>query len=129
VRDRHVRTGEAEHLKRARRLSSVVKLNPTLQGPTEQRRELTEQLAYNGVPGVVVGVVSRNGLVWAKGYGTTEFDMSEARRNALVAAARQSMQDWLSAPPRAMQPAGPAAAAMAARALRRADAVALDLLE
>jgi predicted acylesterase/phospholipase RssA len=65
----------------------------------------------------------------AKGYGTTEFDMSEARRNALVAAARQSMQDWLSAPPRAMQPAGPAAAAMAARALRRADAVALDLLE
>jgi CubicO group peptidase (beta-lactamase class C family) len=31
----------------------------------------TEQLAYNGIPGVVVGVVSRNGLVWAKGYGTT----------------------------------------------------------
>ncbi len=31
-----------------------------------------EQLAYNGVPGVVVGVVSRSGLVWAKGYGTTD---------------------------------------------------------
>ncbi len=30
-----------------------------------------EQLSYNGVPGVVVGVVSRDGLVWAKGYGTT----------------------------------------------------------
>lgn len=30
-----------------------------------------EQLAYNGVPGVVVGVVSRDGLVWAQGYGTT----------------------------------------------------------
>jgi predicted acylesterase/phospholipase RssA len=65
----------------------------------------------------------------AKGYGTTEFDMSEARRNALVAAAREAMQSWLTAPPRAMQPAGPAAAAMAARAARRADAVALDLLE
>ena len=65
----------------------------------------------------------------AKGYGTTEFDMSEARRNALVAGARSAMQDWLAAPPRAMQPAGPAAAAMAARATRRADAVAIDLLE
>ncbi len=31
-----------------------------------------EQLAYNGIPGVVVGVVSRSGLVWAKGYGTTD---------------------------------------------------------
>jgi predicted acylesterase/phospholipase RssA len=65
----------------------------------------------------------------AKGYGTTEFDMSEARRNALVAGARTAMQDWLAAPPRAMQPPGPAAAAMAARAVRRADAVAIDLLE
>lgn len=33
-----------------------------------------EQLAYNGIPGVVVGVVSRNGLVWAKGYGTTDLE-------------------------------------------------------
>jgi predicted acylesterase/phospholipase RssA len=65
----------------------------------------------------------------AKGYGTTEFDMSEARRNALVAGARAAMQDWLAAPPRAMQPPGPAAAAMAARAVRRADAVAIDLLD
>jgi len=65
----------------------------------------------------------------AKGYGTTEFDMSEARRNALVAGARAAMQGWLSAPPRAMQPAGPAAAAMAARAARRVDAVAIDLLD
>ena len=31
-----------------------------------------EQLDYHGVPGVVVGVVSRGGLVWAKGYGTTD---------------------------------------------------------
>jgi len=65
----------------------------------------------------------------AKGYGTTEFDMSEARRNALVAAARTAMQGWLLAPPRAVQPPGPAAAAMAAQAARRADAVAIDLLE
>ena len=65
----------------------------------------------------------------AKGYGTTEFDMSEARRNALVEAARQAMQGWIAAPPRAIQPPGPAAAAMAARALRRADSVAIDLLE
>jgi len=65
----------------------------------------------------------------AKGYGTTEFDMSEARRNALVAGARRAMQNWLAAPPRAMQPLGPDAAAMAARAERRCDAVAIDLLE
>jgi len=65
----------------------------------------------------------------AKGYGTTEFDMSEARRNALVEAARQAMQGWIAAPPRAIQPPGPAAAAMAARALRRADSVAIDLLD
>lgn len=32
----------------------------------------TEQLAYNGVPGVVVGVVSGGRLAWAKGYGTTD---------------------------------------------------------
>lgn len=31
-----------------------------------------EQLAYNGVPGVVVGVVSGGKLAWAKGYGTTD---------------------------------------------------------
>ena len=31
-----------------------------------------EQLAYDGVPGVVVGVVTRDGLAWAKGYGTTD---------------------------------------------------------
>jgi CubicO group peptidase (beta-lactamase class C family) len=31
-----------------------------------------EQLAYNGVPGVVVGVVSGGRLAWAKGYGTTD---------------------------------------------------------
>ena len=65
----------------------------------------------------------------AKGYGTTEFDMSEARRNALVEAARQAMQGWIAAPPRAIQPPGPAAAAMAARAVRRADSVAIDLLD
>jgi D-alanyl-D-alanine carboxypeptidase len=31
-----------------------------------------EQIAYNGVPGVVVGVVSGGKLAWAKGYGTTD---------------------------------------------------------
>jgi len=31
-----------------------------------------EQLDYNGVPGVVVGVVSRDGLAWAKAYGTSD---------------------------------------------------------
>lgn len=31
-----------------------------------------EQLAYHGVPGVVVGVVSGGKLAWAKGYGTTD---------------------------------------------------------
>ena len=32
------------------------------------------------------------------GYGTTEFDMSEERRAALVAAGRQSMRQHLSRP-------------------------------
>jgi NTE family protein len=64
----------------------------------------------------------------ARGYGTTEFDMSEARRNALVAAARQAMQDWLAAP-RPSAAIGPAAAAAAARSARRNDAIALDLLD
>ena len=31
-----------------------------------------EQLAYHGIPGVVVGVVSGGKLAWAKGYGTTD---------------------------------------------------------
>jgi predicted acylesterase/phospholipase RssA len=34
----------------------------------------------------------------AKGYGTTEFDMSEERRNALVAAGRDAMAAYLDTP-------------------------------
>jgi len=36
----------------------------------------------------------------AKGYGTTEFDMDEARRGDLVEAARRAMERWLATAPR-----------------------------
>jgi len=42
----------------------------------------------------------------AKGYGTTEFDMSEDRRNALVAAGRQAMADYFDKQPVAAKTKG-----------------------
>jgi predicted acylesterase/phospholipase RssA len=65
----------------------------------------------------------------AKGYGTTEFDMSEARRNALVEAARQATRAWLVTAPRTVPPMGFGPGAPATKASRRADAIALDLLD
>lgn len=63
----------------------------------------------------------------AKGYGTTEFDMSETRRNSLVAAGRQAMSDYLdsrllAAAPRGIDPDQ-------ARVRRLADRTALRILE
>jgi len=65
----------------------------------------------------------------AKGYGTTEFDMSEARRNALVEAARKATREWLITAPRTVPPMGFGPGAPATKASRRADAIALDLLD
>jgi predicted acylesterase/phospholipase RssA len=65
----------------------------------------------------------------AKGYGTTEFDMSEARRNALVEAARKATREWLVTAPRTVPPMGFGPGAPATKASRRADAIALDLLD
>ena len=50
---------------------------PPANGPLAEASALydlwaAEQLAYHGVPGVVVGVVSGGKLAWAKGYGTTD---------------------------------------------------------
>jgi len=65
----------------------------------------------------------------AKGYGTTEFDMSEARRDALVEAARTATRQWLATAPRAVPPMSFGPGAPATKASRRADAIALDLLD
>jgi hypothetical protein len=65
----------------------------------------------------------------ARGFGTTEFDMSEARRNALVEAARESMRNWLATAPRVVPPKAFGPGAPATKASRRADAIALDLLD
>jgi predicted acylesterase/phospholipase RssA len=62
----------------------------------------------------------------AKGYGVTEFDLSDARRDTLVAAGEQSMRDYLDivelAPPMALTAPG------AIHFTRAADAVAARIL-
>jgi predicted acylesterase/phospholipase RssA len=73
-------------------------------------------------PGIIVRLPAR-------GYGTTEFDMSEARRNALVEAARVSMREWLRTAPRTTVGFGFGPGAPPTVASRRADAIALDLLD
>lgn len=65
----------------------------------------------------------------AKGYGTTEFDMSEARRNAPVESARQAPRAWLLTAPRSVPPMSFGPGAPATKASRRADSIALDLLD
>jgi NTE family protein len=59
----------------------------------------------------------------AKGYGTTEFDMDEAKRGALVEAARRAMETWLATAPRTVTGFGFAPARN-----QKATAVALDIL-
>jgi predicted acylesterase/phospholipase RssA len=59
----------------------------------------------------------------AKGYGTTEFDMTATRRNALVAAGRAAMADYFDNPP------VPAKALPGQRAPTRSDRVALEILQ
>ncbi|RIK37913.1 MAG: hypothetical protein DCC55_22785 [Chloroflexi bacterium] len=64
----------------------------------------------------------------AAGYGTTEFDMSEPRRNALVDAGRVAMRDYLDRPPvAAAVPRGEEDVA-AQQAQQRADHIASNLL-
>lgn len=65
----------------------------------------------------------------AKGFGTTEFDMSEARRDALVESARRATREWLLTAPRTVPPMSFGPGAPATKASRRADAIALDLLD
>ncbi len=62
----------------------------------------------------------------AQGYGTTEFDMSDARRDALVAAGRAAMQRYLAALPK--QPRVPEPGKME-RADHIADRIAGRILE
>jgi predicted acylesterase/phospholipase RssA len=64
----------------------------------------------------------------AAGYGTTEFDMSEARRAALVDAGRAAMAAWFDRAA-AVAAAPRARAAIAGPAGSRADRLAIELLE
>jgi NTE family protein len=65
----------------------------------------------------------------AQGYGTTEFDMSDERRTALIEAGRNAMRAYFDqAEPFAMAVPGGAEDAEAARAQRSADRIALRLL-
>lgn len=65
----------------------------------------------------------------AGGYGTTEFDMSDERREALVAAGRNAMRAYLDRPP--VAPATPRGmeAGDQAHARQTADRIALRLLQ
>jgi predicted acylesterase/phospholipase RssA len=64
----------------------------------------------------------------AQGYGTTEFDMSEERRKALIEAGRNAMRDHFKRAPAEAVTLGPGDAEVA-RAKRSADTIALRLLE
>jgi hypothetical protein len=61
----------------------------------------------------------------AKGYGTTEFDMSEERRTALVDSARRAMRDHLA---RARAAPRGAATRGAGDDVARTDRIALEIL-
>jgi hypothetical protein len=60
----------------------------------------------------------------AAAYGTTEFDMSPARRDALVGAGRTAMGAYLDAPRGLV----PTAAAPGERPITHADRLALNIL-
>lgn len=62
----------------------------------------------------------------AKGYGTTEFDMDDARRSALVAAGREAMARHLDDASRPPAPAAPAAPAAYAKSFQLPMAGATD---
>ncbi len=64
----------------------------------------------------------------AQGYGTTEFDMSDARRDALVAAGRRAMQEHLDRPQPAADIGAPGLPAMD-QVQRIANRVATRILE
>jgi predicted acylesterase/phospholipase RssA len=62
----------------------------------------------------------------AQGYGTTEFDMSEARRDALVGAGRTAMGLYFDTPRGSVVPAQ---AAPGERPISHADRLALNILQ
>ena len=64
----------------------------------------------------------------AQGYGTTEFGMSDARRNALVAAGQNAMADYLDHPPAAAPVPRGLATAGVDRSKQAADRIATRLL-
>jgi predicted acylesterase/phospholipase RssA len=65
----------------------------------------------------------------AAGYGTTEFDMSDERREALVDAGRSAMALYLDTPPARARPTTGAAKGLRGRGPTPADRIAVNLLE
>ena len=65
----------------------------------------------------------------AAGYGTTEFDMSDERREALVDAGRTAMASYLEAQAVAAPPSRGVSRAPAGRRESAADRIAASLLE
>jgi predicted acylesterase/phospholipase RssA len=65
----------------------------------------------------------------AAGYGTTEFDMSDERRNALVDAGRAAMALYLDTPAGLVLPSKGGASLTGARAQTTADRIATSLLK
>jgi len=65
----------------------------------------------------------------AAGYGTTEFDMSDERRDALVDAGKIAMALYLDTPPGLDVPTKGVAKGPAGRPLTTADRIAMNLLE
>ena len=65
----------------------------------------------------------------AGGYGTTEFDLSDADRDALVEAGRRGMQNYFSNPPQPIAVPRGSAQAEAEHASRVADEIATHILE
>lgn len=65
----------------------------------------------------------------AKGYGTTEFDMTDERRELLVAAGRQAMQGYFDQAGEAVVSFGLPGAGDEERAQRSADKIALKMLD
>lgn len=65
----------------------------------------------------------------AKGYGTTEFDMTDERRELLIGAGRQAMQAYFDRAEAAVVSFGAPGAAEGENAFRAADKIALKMLD
>ena len=83
--------------------------------------------SFDRLLGTSAGAITATLL--AAGYGTTEFDMGDDRRNALVEAGRTAMALYLDTPPDLDLPTKGVAKGPGGRVLTKADRIAGNLLE